>query len=86
MSDNSLCRQALTLWLRWSAEERRLSESLYQDRGCPDRIERLLDGLDNLRQQAVAATQEALNPARAKRSPRVPAQAASVCGSGTWDV
>lgn len=85
MSDNSLCRQALTLWLRWSDEERRLSESLYQERGCPDRIERLLDGLDDLRQQAIAATQEALNPARAKIGSRIPGRAAAVCGATTWD-
>lgn len=55
------CQEALALWLRWNSENQKLSESLYQARERPDQIEELLDGLDSLRSEAVAISQEVLS-------------------------
>ena len=55
------CQEALALWLRWNSEHQKLSESLYRARERPARIEELLDGLDSLRNEAVAVSEEALS-------------------------
>lgn len=62
MSDADVrCREALLLWLRWNAEQQRITQSLYQNRQRPARMELLLDGLEDLRREAVATSQEALD-------------------------
>ena len=62
MSDaDRRCREALAVWLRWNTENQKLTESLYRERQRPEKVEELLDGLEALRDEAIAMSEEVLS-------------------------
>lgn len=60
LDTNRRCHEILLLWLRWNEEQQRLTETLFEQREQPEKLEALLDRVDELRREAVANSQQLL--------------------------
>lgn len=54
-------REALLLWLRWNTAYEQATERLYEAGPSPEKIEDLLDWLDQLRGEAIKVSREILD-------------------------
>jgi hypothetical protein len=53
-------REVLQLWLRWNEESQQLTARMFAERDNSDKLQQMLDDVDRLRMEAVAASQEIL--------------------------
>jgi hypothetical protein len=54
-------REALVLWLRWNTAYEQASERLFEAGQSPEKIEDLMDWLDQLRREAIQASRDLLD-------------------------
>ena len=63
-------REVLELWLRWSEAYEQMAVRMYQAAHDQAKVEDIADQVDQLRQEALAATREVLEPQEKRtRSP-----------------
>lgn len=53
-------RQVLQMWLRWHEASQKITERMFAERDNAQKLQEMLDDLDRLRQEAVAASQQIL--------------------------
>jgi len=59
-------RKALSLWLRWDSEHRRLTELMFAAGQDQERVEQLLDACESLKDRAVELSQSLLGPTESR--------------------
>lgn len=59
-SSDERYRAALELWLRWNAASQSLTQRMFTERENPEKIQVMLDDVDRLRLEAVAASERLL--------------------------
>jgi hypothetical protein len=58
--DESLAREALSMWLRWNAAYELLTSKMFEKRQNLEELQRTLDLADEMRRSAVELTQKLL--------------------------